>query len=209
MSLHSPVHWPEILFERMRERAGLFWKMECRLKGVHLGRAVVLAGRPIVSVARNSTFSLGDRVVLRSGRRSNPLGCFQPCVLRTLAHDAELVLEEGVGLSATVVCAGRSIRIGARTIAGVGAMILDNDFHRPDGRGGWPPDFAGTARPIVIGRSVFIGTRAIILKGVTIGDNAVIGAGSVVTKDVPAGAVVAGNPARVVREGTPSEGRTP
>lgn len=54
-------------------------------------------------------------------------------------------------------------------------------------------------RPIIIGNDVWIGTRVIVLPGVRIGDKAVIGAGSVVTKSVPAGAIVAGNPAHVIR----------
>lgn len=56
-----------------------------------------------------------------------------------------------------------------------------------------------TRRPIIIGNDVWIGTRVIVLPGVTIGNQAVIGAGSVVTKSVPAGAIVAGNPARIIR----------
>ncbi|MNN96997.1 Maltose O-acetyltransferase [compost metagenome] len=55
-----------------------------------------------------------------------------------------------------------------------------------------------SARPIRIGRNVWIGGGAIVLPGVTIGDDAVVGAGSVVTRDVPAGATVVGNPARAV-----------
>lgn len=56
------------------------------------------------------------------------------------------------------------------------------------------------ARPVVIGSDVWIGGGAIICPGITIGDKAVIGAGSVVTRDVPGGVVVAGNPARVIRK---------
>jgi len=56
------------------------------------------------------------------------------------------------------------------------------------------------AKPIVIGNDVWIGGGAIVMPGVTIGDRAVIGAGSVVTKDVPADTIVAGNPARVIRK---------
>lgn len=54
-------------------------------------------------------------------------------------------------------------------------------------------------RPVDIGRNVWIGAGALILPGVTVGDEALIGAGSVVTRDVPAGAAVAGNPARIMR----------
>jgi maltose O-acetyltransferase len=56
------------------------------------------------------------------------------------------------------------------------------------------------ARPVTIGRDVWIGGGAIVCPGVTIGDRAVIGAGSVVTKAIPAGVVAAGNPCRVLRE---------
>jgi maltose O-acetyltransferase len=54
---------------------------------------------------------------------------------------------------------------------------------------------------VVVGDNVWIGASAIVLKGVTIGENAVIGAGAVVASDVPANAVVAGNPAKLVRVG--------
>jgi acetyltransferase-like isoleucine patch superfamily enzyme len=55
------------------------------------------------------------------------------------------------------------------------------------------------AAPIVVGSNVFIGTKAAILKGVTIGDDCIVGAFAVVTKDVPSGSIVAGNPARLVK----------
>jgi galactoside O-acetyltransferase len=54
--------------------------------------------------------------------------------------------------------------------------------------------------PVEIERGAWLGTQCIVLKGVTVGEEAVVGAGSVVTKDVPPGSVVAGNPAKVIRE---------
>ncbi|HMJ74651.1 MAG TPA: DapH/DapD/GlmU-related protein, partial [Iamia sp.] len=56
-----------------------------------------------------------------------------------------------------------------------------------------------TAAPIRLGRNVWVGAAAVVLQGVTIGDDSVVGAGSVVTRDVPAGVLVAGSPARQVR----------
>ena len=78
-------------------------------------------------------------------------------------------------------------------------MILDSDFHPLDPRQRRiHPTAAANSIPIHIGCDVFIGARAIILKGVTIGDGAVIAAAAVVTKDVPPGSIVGGNPARVI-----------
>ena len=76
-------------------------------------------------------------------------------------------------------------------------MIFDSDFHElhPDRRRGGTPRMA----PVVLEENVFVGDHAIILKGVTIGADSVIGAGSVVTGSIPPGVIAAGNPARVVR----------
>ncbi len=178
---------------------GMLWKLEARAKGATFAGAARLEGRPIVSCCPNSRMSFGRDVSLNSATRSNPVGCFQPCVLRTLTAGAELILEDGVGLSGTVVCAGKSIRIGEGTIIGSGAMILDNDFHAFDESSqAWRNEYCSNARAIAIGRKVFIGARAIILKGVTIGDGTVIGAGAVVTRDIPPGQVAAGNPATIL-----------
>lgn len=54
--------------------------------------------------------------------------------------------------------------------------------------------------PVHIGKNVWIGSNSTVLPGITIGENAVVGAGSVVTKDVPPMTVVAGNPARIIKE---------
>ncbi|PPU26479.1 sugar O-acetyltransferase [Xanthomonas arboricola] len=109
---------------------------------------------------------------------------------------------------------GYNIRLGAGVFLNFNCVILDVcevsigegtqvgpavQFYAAD----HPRDAAGRAsglefgRPIRIGRNVWIGGGAIILPGVSIGDDAVIGAGAVVTRDVPAGAIALGNPARV------------
>ncbi len=86
------------------------------------------------------------------------------------------------------------VAIGADCLFGPYVNITDNDFHDLRDRTLQPE-----AQPVTIGDHVWIGTRALILPGVTIGAGAVVGAGSVVTKDVPPNGVVAGNPARLLR----------
>jgi hypothetical protein len=181
------------------------WRLEARLKGAQCEDGVIFWGRPLISVAPDSTLLLGRGVELASALRSNPLGCFQPCVLRTLAPQARLVMDANSGASGAVLCAGVSIEIGEGTLIGSGAMIIDNDFHVLTADG-WRGEMRSNARAIKIGREVFIGARAIILKGITIGDRAVIGAGAVVTKDVPANCLAAGNPASVRSGHSPGGG---
>ncbi len=90
------------------------------------------------------------------------------------------------------VCA---VTIGARTQIGPGVQILAADHPRDPAL---RRDMLENGRPVRIGADVWIGGSAIILPGVTIGDDAIVGAGSIVTRDVPAGATVVGNPARVL-----------
>jgi acetyltransferase-like isoleucine patch superfamily enzyme len=100
---------------------------------------------------------------------------------------------------------GPGIRIGARALLGSRVCIYDSDFHELDPRrrrGGQPAMAA-----VELGENVFIGDRALILKGVRIGADSVIGAGSVVVSSIPEGVVATGNPARVVRELGSDDGR--
>jgi maltose O-acetyltransferase len=87
-----------------------------------------------------------------------------------------------------------AVSIGDRTQIGPTVQILTAEHPRDPASRGSGLEFG---RPIHIGRNVWIGGGAVILPGVTIGDDALIGAGSVVTRDVPAGATAFGNPARV------------
>jgi hypothetical protein len=98
------------------------------------------------------------------------------------------------------ICAAERITIKNNVAVGANTTIIDTDFHPldPQVRRLRPQD-ARTA-PILIEDDVFIGMNSLILKGVTIGKGSVVGAGSIVTKDVPPGVIVAGNPARIVRE---------
>lgn len=92
-----------------------------------------------------------------------------------------------------IVCAD-SIKIGNNVAIARDVIIRDTDAHDIiDGK-------HEKTKPVVIGNHVWIGTRAVIMKGVTIGDGAVIAAGAIVTKDVPKNSVVAGVPAKVIKE---------
>jgi maltose O-acetyltransferase len=98
----------------------------------------------------------------------------------------------------TIVSEGAGVVIGRRCLMGPGVHIYDSDFHALDAgaRATSPPRRAR----VEIADDVFIGSNAIVLKGVSVGTGSIIGAGAVVVADVSEGTVVAGNPARVVRE---------
>jgi acetyltransferase-like isoleucine patch superfamily enzyme len=198
MRQHTPATSLGLIFAQFRRWPSRLWRWEARFKGVQFQGRCFFVGRPMISLAKGGRIVLGDGVRVVSSLRANPLGCPQPCALRAMASGAELILGPNVGLSATALCAARSVHIGEGTILGAGAIVIDHDFHQPAGQWDWTEDSPANARPVNIGRGVFIGARAIVLKGVTIGDRARIGAGAVVTKDVPAGLMAAGNPARIL-----------
>ena len=105
--------------------------------------------------------------------------------------------EAQINNNAFIKSEGPGIKIGPRALLGSHVTLYDSDFHdlRPDRRRGGFPCMAA----VELGEDVFLGDRVLVLKGVTIGEHSVIGAGSVVTSSIPAGVIAAGNPARVIR----------
>lgn len=108
--------------------------------------------------------------------------------------NSKLTLESGFINSDVKIRCFESISIGAGAKIAHDVTIMDGDGHLIDYEGYVP------IKPIVIENHVWIGTKAVILKGVHIGEGAIVAAGSVVTRDVPPHTLVAGNPARVIKE---------
>ena len=108
-----------------------------------------------------------------------------------------LTLGRNSYMNASLIQCATSITIGDDCAIAGDVLIQDTDFHPIlDEYGNQRP----ISKPIIIGNKVWICAKATILMGVTVGDGAIVAAGAVVTKDVPANALVGGNPARVIRE---------
>lgn len=146
--------------------------------GARIAAGVRLGGPGRYELARGSAIRTGARLWVGEG--------------------AILRLERGSGIGARcTVNVASGVSVGAGTQISWEVQLLDTDFHRitrPDGA------VLPHTAPITIGRHVLVGTGAMILKGVTLGDGAVVAAGSVVTKSVEAGTIVGGNPAKPLGE---------
>lgn len=159
-----------------------------------------IIGCPIIQKHRKSIMKFGEGFSLRSTIGSNPLGVNHPVILCTWEKDAVLEIGNEFGMSGGSICTAEKIIIGNHVNIGANCTIIDTDFHPLDAnlRQVSPQD--AQTSPIYIEDNVFIGMNCLILKGVRIGHSSVIGAGSIVTKNIPPKVIACGNPARVIRE---------
>jgi acetyltransferase-like isoleucine patch superfamily enzyme len=201
MSLRARV--ADTPWKAVNELRRLAWAPAIRayfaLHGVAWGRGWRIYGRPLIQRHRGSRITIGDGLEMRCWFGTNPLAVVRKCVLATWAPDARIELGSDVGLTGTVICARTHIRIGRAVTIGANATITDTDFHPLEASARRRDFQAGASTPVVLEDECFIGMHALILKGSVIGRGAVVGAGSVVAGEVPPGAIVSGNPARVVR----------
>ncbi|MBQ3059200.1 MAG: acyltransferase [Desulfovibrio sp.] len=186
---------------------GVAWgtvRLTCkaRLLGVELGSGVRAHGAVGLLRWPGGRISIGANVsLISSWRRATAASLSAPVRLRVFGPGACIDIAEGAQLSGTSVTArSTTISIGRYVLLAPNCAIVDSDFHAH-----WPPEARAhepgyeNDAPVSIGDHAWIGMNSLILKGVQIGEGAVVGAGSVVTRDVPPRCLAAGVPARVIR----------
>jgi len=150
-----------------------------------LGRRVTLRGRP--SVVNQGTLTIGERVRLVSTVATLEL---------VTLPGGHLEIGDNVFVNfGSSLVASTHVSVGHDCLIETWVPIMDCDFHRVEDKF-WDTN----GPPIVIEDRAWLGNRSMVLRGVTVGHDAVVAAGSVVTRDVPPRTVVAGVPARVIRK---------
>ncbi|MCR4648554.1 MAG: acyltransferase [Lachnospiraceae bacterium] len=167
--------------------------------GVRFSKDLKTYGTINLRISPKSDFHIGENVIIRSHWRNNPAGGGQNKCIITVNQGAKLDIGRNVGISNSTIYCSKEIEIQENVLIGVNCVIYDTDFHsvvadyRINGNRNIQKE------KVTLKRGSWIGGHCIILKGVTIGENSVVGAGSVVTKDIPDNEIWAGNPAKLIR----------
>ncbi len=170
-----------------------FMRINCFCRGVRIGRNSNFFGLIKIKRGNSSNILIGENCTFRSIATSNLIGINRPCIITSIGPESSsLTIGNNCGFSGTVVGCFLNIKIGNNVRCGANTLITDSDWHLDDSR-------LGNLQAITIEDNVFLGVNVIVLKGVTIGENSVVGAGSVVTSDIPPNVIAAGNPCRVIR----------
>ena len=175
-----------------------FWTLynKFRLKylwKIKLGKGSSFNGKLVIWKNSNSQIMIGNGCTFISNAHTrNLVGINRTCILNTQQPGSKIIIGNNCGLSGTVISSSISVEIGNNVKCGANTQIMDSDWHPEDPRSGVP-------KSIIIHNNVWLGLNVVILKGVTIGENTVIGANSVVTKSIPANVLAAGNPCKVIK----------
>jgi acetyltransferase-like isoleucine patch superfamily enzyme len=175
---------------------------KCRiLKYKLLSNIENIEGHPIlnqpVQMSGKGTIKFGNNVVI--GTICSPGFYNSYCYLEARTKESIIHVEDGVWTNNNlcIISNGAGVYIGKHTLIGYNVEILDSDFHEinPNKRKEGSPK----SEQVNIGNNVWLGSNVKVLKGVTIGDNSIISAGSVVTKSIPDDVLAGGIPAKVIR----------
>ena len=168
-----------------------------KANGAVFGKNLQIPGK-VSWLIRGARITIGDNFYLSSGNGVNPIASnLQADVY--VEPGAALTIGNNVGMSSTRLWIHESARIGNNVKIGGCVLITDTDAHPMDYMARRSSNEGTKSAPVVIEDDVWVGAHCIILKGVTIGARSIIGAGSVVTKSIPADCVAAGNPCRVIK----------
>ena len=171
----------------------IFNRTNAYLWSIQLGKRSIFCGKAIFHKAVGSKITIGHNCMFVSNPNSrNLIGINRPCIVNTQNSKSVIQIGNNSGFSGTVIGASVMITIGNNVNCGANTLIIDSDWHPDDPRSGEP-------QPVYIEDNVWLGANVVVLKGVSIGKGTVIGANSIVTKNIPAGVMAAGNPCKVIR----------
>ena len=178
---------------------GPYTKLLFLLNGIKYQKGMIARGFMKVLVTRRGRVTVGENFKVNSGFNHNIIGRQQKTIFWV---EGQLKIGDNVGMSSAAIICNNNIKIGDNVTIGGNTVIYDTDFHSldPNIRSDKLRDKkAANFGKVIIGNHVFIGAHTTILKGVTIGENSVIGACSVVTKNIPKNEIWAGNPAKFIK----------
>jgi len=155
-------------------------------------------GVPHIVVSNDGKCSIGNHFAMNNKLSG---GAVRRCNF-FVAKGAEIIIGDHVGISGATIGSCQKIVIGNHVVIGTGVCIFDSDFHAldPNVRAGDSGNTKMAMKKVVIEDHTFIGAYSIILKGVKIGKNSIVGAGSVVRTSIPPNQIWAGNPAKFIIE---------
>lgn len=160
--------------------------------GVKIGKNCEFRGWTSIFRSSYSNIKIGDNCCFNSRSYTNHIGLNHKCILCTMSEKASITIGDNCGFSSTTINSFVKVAIGNNVRIGANCTIMDGDFHLDDPRTPAP-------KPITIGNNVWLGANVVVMKGVTIGDNTIIGMNSLVTKPIPSNCVAAGSPCRIIK----------
>ncbi|HYF67849.1 MAG TPA: acyltransferase [Ohtaekwangia sp.] len=194
--------WKSVRFlkEKMLQWASVVaLRMQVSSYNVRIAKPYSAKGIPRIETFRNGKIVIGKNFRFNSGAFFNAIGRNQQLTFQVWGL---LEIGDHVSMSGTSIICREKIQIGNHVMIGGNVVIYDTDFHSLDPlkRNQIPEDRSDTKNAaVIIKDGAFIGGHATILKGSVIGENAIVGACSVVTGNIPAGEIWAGNPAKFIR----------
>lgn len=172
--------------------------LSLKRKKVKVGSHLHINGK--IRIHGSGNIIIGNNVLINSAPNINPVACGYQTHLRA-EKNGIIKIGNNVGISHSAITAFNSVTIEDNVLIGSNSMICDTDFHSIEYEKRIKnPDIHIKTAPVIIREGAFIGARVIILKGVTVGRHSVVGAGSVVTKNIPDNEIWAGNPAIFIKK---------
>lgn len=188
------------IYRQIKSRVfSVFSKVLLKLWDVKVGHGLIVTFPPVILKEKSATIELGNNISLLVSVLHNCLCSGSKLVLAAIRPGACITIGDNAGISCSTIVAMKSVQIGNNVFIGANCTITDSDFHSLDFDQRIQSTDDGEIDAVIIENNVWLSMNVVVLKGVTIGENSVIAANSVVINNIPANCLAGGTPAKVIK----------